>query len=262
MKLEVISEKAEDKKHATPILFAHGAWHGAWCYQKYFMPYFASQGFDTYALSYRDHAGSEKGKIRWNRIKHYVEDLSEVIDELPSKPILVAHSMGGHVAQKYLEEKQLPATVLLAPVPTAGVWWITQYMITRHPLAFLKANLTMSLYPVVGTPALSKELFFSPDVPEAEFQECFSNIQDEAYLGFWDMLFLNLPHAKRVKGTPILVLGAENDAIFPRAQEERTARAYGGVAEFFPGMAHDMMVEKDWQKVADRIIGWLGEKGL
>jgi alpha-beta hydrolase superfamily lysophospholipase len=60
----------------------------------------------------------------------------------------------------------------------------------------------------------------------------------------------------------ILVLGAEHDCIFPRAQEERTARAYNGTAEFFPGMAHDMMVEKDWKKVADRIIAWLKEKDL
>jgi alpha-beta hydrolase superfamily lysophospholipase len=65
-----------------------------------------------------------------------------------------------------------------------------------------------------------------------------------------------------VKGTPILVLGAEHDGIFPRVQEERTARAYNSTAEFFPGMAHDMMVEKDWKKVANRIIAWLKEKGL
>jgi pimeloyl-ACP methyl ester carboxylesterase len=262
MKLEVVSEKTKKKIHHTPILFAHGAWHGAWCYQKYFMPYFAQQGFDTYALNYRDHAGSEKTGMRTNRIKDYVADLGQVIDKLPGKPILVAHSMGGHVAQKYLEEQQLPATVLLAPVPTVGVWWIMQYMLTRHPLAFLKANLTLSLYPVVNTPALSKELFFSPNIPEAEFQEYFSKIQDESYFAFWDMLCLNLPHPKRVKGTPILVLGAEHDGIFPRVQEERTARAYNSTAEFFPGMAHDMMVEKDWKKVANRIIAWLKEKGL
>ena len=70
-------------------------------------------------------------------------------------------------------------------------------------LTISKANLTLSLYPVVNTPALSKELFFSPNIPEAEFQEYFSKIQDESYFAFWDMLFLNLPHPKRVKGTPI-----------------------------------------------------------
>ncbi len=262
MKLEVLSEKAEPRTHDTPIIFAHGAWHGAWCWQKYFMPYFASQGFDSYALSYRDHAGSEKTGMRTNRIRHYVDDLAQVIDELPAKPILIAHSMGGHVAQKYLQRQGLPACVLLAPVPKAGVWPITLFMATHHPLLFLKANLTISLWPVVEKPEVAKYLFFSPDIPEAEFQEYYSKIQDESYLGFWDMLILDLPRSKEAHGTPILLLGAENDSFFPRSQEERTAKAYNAPAEFFPGMAHDMMVEKDWRKVADRIIAWLTEKGL
>jgi alpha-beta hydrolase superfamily lysophospholipase len=30
----------------------------------------------------------------------------------------------------------------------------------------------------------------------------------------------------------------------------------------FPGMAHDMMLEPDWQAVADRILSWLDDKGL
>ncbi len=43
---------------------------------------------------------------------------------------------------------------------------------------------------------------------------------------------------------------------------EATARAYGTKAEMFPDMAHDMMLESGWQSVADRILGWLSERGL
>ena len=38
---------------------------------------------------------------------------------------------------------------------------------------------------------------------------------------------------------------------------ESTARVYGVKAEIFPDMAHAMMLEPEWQRVADRIIGWL-----
>ena len=34
----------------------------------------------------------------------------------------------------------------------------------------------------------------------------------------------------------------------------KTAAAYHTEVEFFEDMAHDMMLEKEWQKVADRII--------
>ena len=41
---------------------------------------------------------------------------------------------------------------------------------------------------------------------------------------------------------------------------ESTARAYGTHAVLFPGMGHDMMLVAGWQRVADRIIDWLGRQ--
>jgi len=39
-----------------------------------------------------------------------------------------------------------------------------------------------------------------------------------------------------------------------------TARAYGRTAEIFPDLGHGMMLEQDWQVVAERIAGWLEEQ--
>jgi hypothetical protein len=36
----------------------------------------------------------------------------------------------------------------------------------------------------------------------------------------------------------------------------RTARAYRTEAEIFPCMGHDMMLDTDWRKVADRVDIW------
>ena len=58
-----------------------------------------------------------------------------------------------------------------------------------------------------------------------------------------------------------LVLGGAEDAFFPPAAIESTARMRGAKAEIFPGMAHAMMLEPDWQRVADRIIDWLRSNG-
>ncbi len=46
------------------------------------------------------------------------------------------------------------------------------------------------------------------------------------------------------------------------AEERATARAYHTEAAFFRNMAHDMMLEKDWQQVADRILQWLAAREL
>jgi pimeloyl-ACP methyl ester carboxylesterase len=89
----------------------------------------------------------------------------------------------------------------------------------------------------------------------------FNRLQDDSYLNFLDMLFLNLPRPERVR-TPLLVVGAGADSLFPPAEVEATGRAYRAPTYIFPGVAHDMMLEAGWQPVADHILAWLRERGL
>jgi len=169
--------------------------------------------------------------------------------------------MGGMVVQKYLESHQAPAAVLLASAPPKGLLPATLRVALRHPLTFLKVNLTLSLFPIIGTPSLTQEAFFSADMPEEQATAYFARMQDESYRAYMDMMILDLPRPERVK-TPLLVLGAANDTMISSGEVQATARAYGTQAEFFPGMAHDMMLEVTWQTVADRILDWLNEQDL
>ena len=56
---------------------------------------------------------------------------------------------------------------------------------------------------------------------------------------------------------PVLVLGAENDPFVYRGGLEATASAYRAKAEIFPGMTHAMMLDRNWESVAERIATWL-----
>jgi pimeloyl-ACP methyl ester carboxylesterase len=262
MQLETLTHKPEANPHPTPLLFVHGAWHGAWCWEDHFLPYFAQHGYTSHAVDLRGHGKSEGGdRLRGTSISHYVSDLTQIIGKLERPPVLIGHSLGGLVVQKYLEKHQAPAAVLLASVPPGGVLRTTLSIAVRHTLPFLKANLTMKLYPIVGTPQLTREAFFSPDMPDEKIKAHFARIQNESYRAFIDMMVLSLPHPKRVN-TPILVLGGGRDTIFNRKEVEATARAYHTKAEIFPNLAHDMMLEEGWQEVADRILGWLAEQGV
>ena len=44
MKLEVITREPETDARPTPVLFVHGMFHGAWCWDEHFLPYFAQHG--------------------------------------------------------------------------------------------------------------------------------------------------------------------------------------------------------------------------
>lgn len=259
MNLEIISKSPLAPNGSPPLLFVHGAWHGAWCWDVHFLDYFVQQGFNVHAVSLRGHGGSEgREKLRWMRVAQYVDDVVTAAERLPSPPIVIGHSMGGHVVQKYLECRVAPAAVLLASLPPAGALATTLRIARRHPVIFGKVNLTFSLYPLVATPVLAREYFFSEGLSDEKVQGYWEKLQDESFLGFLDMLALNLPKPQKVR-TKMLVIGAEKDAVFGVDEVEATARAYNTKAEIFKGMAHDMMLEPQWQAVAERIVGWLKE---
>ncbi len=256
MKLEVISKSPTVPSQFPPILLVHGAWHGAWCWESNFLDYFADNGWETHAMSLRGHGQSEgKDKIRKWSIADYVADVHQVVNSLERKPIIVGHSMGGFVTQKYLEKHSAKAAVLLASVPPSGTLKFNFRIIRRHPLVWLLGNLLMTTYPVVKNPAHAREWFFSEGISDEDLAAHHAQLQDESYRASLDMLVLNLTKLQLIK-TPIAVLGAENDAIFSVKEVEKTARAYGVEEIIFPAMAHNMMSEPNWQDVAEWIARW------
>jgi len=260
--LEVVVRKPEDETGKTPLLFVHGMWHGAWCWEENFLPYFSQNGYAAYAVSLRGHGGSVgRERLRWTSLADYVADVFAVVRQIGAHPVLIGHSMGGMVVQKYLEEQEAPGAVLLASVPPGGLLPATLRVARRQPLTFLKVNLTLSLYPVIGTPEKCKRFLFSDSLDQAQLMKYFERMQDEAYRAYIDMVLLNLPRSRKGRG-PLLVLGAEEDEAVSVKEVRATARAYGVEAEIFPEMAHDMMLEPGWRTVADRILNWLEAEGL
>lgn len=263
MNLEILTRKAVGTTKATPLLFVHGAWHGAWCWDEYFMPYLARQGYDCYALSLRGHGKSENNKsLRWTSVHDYVADVEQVASSLSTAPVLIGHSMGGYVLQKYLETHSAAGGVVMASIPHTGSLASILRATMRHPLALLKTSLTMTMVHAVATPRLSKDLFFSDAMPDEQARRYHDRLQDESFrVIVLDAALLNLPRPRRIK-TPMLVLGAAHDRVFTISEIQATARAYGTQAIIFPDMAHDMMLEAGWQAVANKIIDWLGERRL
>jgi alpha-beta hydrolase superfamily lysophospholipase len=78
-------------------------------------------------------------------------------------------------------------------------------------------------------------------------------------MAFLDMVALDLPKPEKVK-TPLLVLGAARDNMIGPRELEATARAYDTQAEIIPDVAHNSMLEQNWQSVAERILSWLNER--
>ena len=124
MRLEII-ERGLDDGVSPPLLFVHGFWQAAWCWDVYVMPELGRRGHHCVAVSLTGHGGSE-GRIRGQSVDDHVADVVEVASRFDRPPVLIGHSMGGFVVQHYLAgDHPAAGAVLVAPVPRPGAWGAT-----------------------------------------------------------------------------------------------------------------------------------------
>lgn len=260
MKLEVISHEPKGTARHTPILFVHGAYGGAWVWEQHFLPYFAEHGYSAHALSLRGHGASEGWEsLPFARLRHYVADLEQVAGKMSEPPVLVGHSMGGMIVQKYMHAHPVPAAVLMASVPPHGMVGTFFGMAFSNPMLFREMAMVQMFGPRVSNGESVRRALFSEDTPDEIIQECMPRMQAESTLAIFDLLGLDLPPSSSTLDFPVLVLGAEKDAFVYPGGLQATAQTYGTKAEAFPGMAHAMMLDHGWKAAADRILEWLDE---
>jgi pimeloyl-ACP methyl ester carboxylesterase len=259
--LEVLDKGSCTDSHPVPLLFVHGGWHAAWCWDEYFLNFFSDKGYRALAVSLRGHGNSPASKpLRTCSLADYVDDVASVADSLPARPVVIGHSMGGFVVQKYLESRDAPAGVLIASVPARGCFGVSMRLMRRHPWLITMALIKGQWLRCVGTPELARESFFSR-ASQSDVARFAALLGEESQRVAYDALLLNLPRTNQVT-TPLLVLGAEHDRCVAPKEVNATARAYRTQAEIFPEMGHDMMLEPGWDAVAERIDTWLAGRGL
>ncbi len=261
MNLEILVRKAEGNSSKPPILFVHGAYVGAWCWEEHFLDWFAARGYPCFAVSLRGHGASE-GRERLDDfgLADYAEDVARAAAVLPAPPVLVGHSMGALVVQKYLEKAEAAAVVLACPVPAYGL------LPSSFSLAFTKPALFAGLNAVASSgqasaEALGEALFHNLPEPELAAR-CYRRMQRESRRALLDMSGWNLPwQAWGGRQPPTLVLGAEHDVLIPAAQAEAAARLLHAEYRVLPGIGHAVMLDAGWESAAREILGWLEKRG-
>lgn len=259
--LEVIEKGSCSDAHPVPLLFIHGGWHGAWCWDDHFLDFFADAGYRAVALSLRGHGASPTTKpLRSVSIADYIDDVRSVADDLGGRPVLIGHSLGGYVIQRYLEDRTAPAAALVASIPPRGVLGSALRVWRRRPWISVQSFTDGELLKFLGTAALARKYLFCADTPEAIVESCRERAGGESIRAA-----MTDPMFRRVKTgqvtTPMLVLGAERDGFVSVGEVRATARAYSTEPEFF-SMGHNMMLEPGWADVAGRIHTWLTARDL
>jgi pimeloyl-ACP methyl ester carboxylesterase len=265
--------------HPHPVLFIHGLWiHGsAW---RPWQDLFEAAGHPTSAPGWpgdgptvqatRDDPSPLDGVGILDICRHY----ADLIDALPTRPVVVGHSFGGLIAQELLANGYAAAAVAIDPAPIKGVKVL--------PFAQLRSGL-----PVLGNPAnKNRTVSLTAKQFRYSFGNALSEAESDALHEQWTIpgpgrpLFedatanfsrhspaaVNSHHA--VRGPLLLISGTEDHTV-PQSVTEAVMKLYAdnpSVTDYqvVEGRGHSLTIDSGWRDVATTALDWIDrqEAGL
>ena len=260
-RIEVLTCPQSEHAARTPLLFVHGGYVGAWSWAEHFLPWFSARGFPVHAISLRGHGeSSDRSRLHSFSLNDYVEDVALAVDSLERPPVLIGHSMGALVVQKYLERMTVPAVVLACPVPPFGLLPSAFSLALFRPALWAEIN-ALAAGRSASRDALGTALFAGP-MEAAAMERIYARMQPESRRALADMTWWGLPQLWRRTPSEALVLGAARDTLIPSAQAEATARMFGAELRMLDGLGHALMLDARWERAAEALLGWIEERGL
>jgi len=251
--LEVLKRGGGSPPHRPALLFIHGGFHGAWCWDEHFLPWFAERGWDAFALSLRGHArGDDPSAPLPYTLRDYADDVKSVVADLGRPVVLIGHSMGGVVAQQCLKEcADVAGSVMVAASPLRPALGVIARIFVRHPIALIKAQAFGDMH---AARRAMQSFFFDRDLDAVTRARYVSQLTAEASLK--DLFTRSPPSPDRKDKRPMLVIAGRDDWSIPLKDHEALASAYGGELVVCPG-GHDLMLSVRWEEAAQAIEGWL-----
>lgn len=255
---EMMEKKGIGESSRPPLLFIHGAWHGAWCWEP-LMKYLAEKGFSSYAFDLPGHGARKSERVAGMGIMDYVTAVESAVAELtPAKPILIGHSMGGLIVQKYLEKKEAPAALLIAPCPGMGgsLRLLLKYA-CHQPIAGLAG--TFGRMTAIRGQAMCHRLFFDQISPE-EIEDHFEKLCLESSKAIRQMVLPGFKlKAAKISSTPVAVAAAGKDYFFEFKILQNWAEENRYDFLPFPEAAHNLLVEPAKFDFGRTICKWLDQ---
>ena len=259
--LEIIRRRPRRARRAPPLLFIHGAYSGAWCWDEFFLPYLAARGYDCCAVSLRGHGGSAGGDaLDHASLDDYVADVRAAARTLDAAPIVVGHSMGAVVAQRYVAAHGAVGVALLASVPPHGLMGTAMELCWRDPELLAQFALVQSGHAYLANFHRLRRALFAADMPLDRAIGYFARMRRESQRALLDLSYLQGRAIQLDRKVPLAVIGGEQDGLFRPEAVHLTASWHDAQAAILPGLGHSMMLDCGWRSAADHILEWLQQE--
>jgi len=262
MQIDLIKREPKFPKQNQPALvFVHGAWHGAWCWEEHFIPFFTQNGYECYAFDLPNHgANKDKKGINKYRITDYVNHLELALAQINKPVVLIGHSMGGYIIQKYLEKNDCKGVILMATVPGKPIWRLFFKIFLEQPATMLKVIFNFKLLHLVNSTEKASGLLFSDDLAIEKREAYSKRLGGESFIVMvFDFLLSKIKRRKNLT-IPVLVQCAGKDNMISTAESEYTREFQQADYQFYKELAHNVMLESKWRLSAQGALNWLSEQ--
>jgi pimeloyl-ACP methyl ester carboxylesterase len=255
MHLEVISRGEVTHPSHPSLLFIHGGFHGAWCWDEFLLPWFASRGWQANALSLRGHGNSDgrEGMSSWT-LADYEDDVGQVLEQIARPTVLIGHSIGGVLAQRSWEHhRQVAGMILYATSPLKPDTSVILRLLRQRPFSVLAGQF---LGMASAQMRACEPFLFSPAFDPEKVKVYRSRLCIESPKAMAE-LFTRAPQ-KRAEGDrrPALVVAGIDDWSIPLSSHKALADAFAAELKVCPG-AHDLMLDPQWETNARAMDEWL-----
>lgn len=251
------------KPSQPPLMMIHGAFCGAWAFDRFRKPFEAKYGIHAPTLRYHDCGREPPKELGRTSLLDYASDLEKLIARLDEKPVLLGHSMGGLLAQMLAARGLARACVLLAPSAPWGMLPSTMFEVaSAQTLLFSGGDYRGTVVPPSYQIAAAHSL---DRLDESERSVVYARFVPESGQATFEIMnwSFDLRRASRVRARdvtcPVLCLAGLGDKINPPATVSRIAARYQGRAHFqeIRGHSHWLIGEPGWQKIAALAVEWL-----
>ena len=257
-KLKLHHHPAPQASGRPPLLFVHGGYTHSLCWQVNFIPFLNARGYDCYALDLSGHGASGgHGQLHEFGLADYAEDLAWAVSSLPARPVLIGHSMGTQVVQRYLVDGEAAGVALLSPVPPTGTGGTASRRAVTEPAFFEALPNAMAGTPRTRTLQVMARVYFSPDMPFEDTLQFMPMIGAESDHAVAEMVALPFMRTGRRPNIPALVMGGSEDQVFPASMLFFTALAWRAQSVTIERAGHMLMLDPQWPEAAAALADWL-----
>lgn len=246
-----------------PLLFVHGGYSNAALWAVRFIPFFQDVGYDCYALELSGHGSrpADRAHLDDFGLDDFVADLAAAVAGLPAAPVLIAHSMGCLVSQRFLEQGTALAVAFLAPVPPTGTGGTASRFALTKPDFFTELPNAVNGTASEKTMRTMASVYFSPAMAPEETLQYLPLIQPESEKAVMEMVTAPLRLARARARIPALVMGGSADQVFPASLLFFTAASWNAKTLVIEGAGHMLMLDPQWPEAAGKLREWLESLG-